>query len=288
MLRLSLLACIALLAGCSFHEPVGVVLVYEADTTPDPSADAVAVEKLVAAVQRRVRMVGEAQADRDGRIEVRVYGNDPTAVRRRLDQTGVLEFRIVASGRDDRHRDIVALAEKLGPDSEQESAEGSVEVLDEGMAVAKWVKVVESEADQFAKHDDFVSRRDGKGRLEILVMLDEYNVTGKYLASVSPGVDRMGKPCLSFALNAEGAQRFGRFTRANLPDEGADNFSTLAIILDRKVYTAPVLRSRIGDRAEITGNFTAAQTEEMAAVLSAGSLPAPLRLVSERRTKSGE
>ena len=288
MLRLSLLACIALLAGCSFHEPVGVVLVYQADTTRDPSADAVPVEKLVAAVQRRVRMVGEAQAGRDGRIEVRVYGNDPTAVRRRLDQTGMLEFRIVASRRDDRHRGIVALAEKQEPDREQETDERGVEVLDEGVAVAKWGKVVESEADQFAKHDDFVSRRDGKGRLEILVMHDEYNDTRKYHASVSPGVDRMGKPCLSFTLNAEGAKRFGRFTGANLPDEGADNFSVLAIILDGKVYTAPTLRSRIGDRGEITGNFTEAQTEEMAAVLSAGSLPAPLRLLSERRTKSGE
>ena len=119
--------------------------------------------------------------------------------------------------------------------------------------------------------------------MEALVMLDPYNVTDDYFSSVSPGLDRVGKPCINFTFNSAGARRFGKLTSSNLPDPNIpDNFRNLAIILDRQVYTAPAIRSRIDDRGEITGSFSQREVEELAAVLNAGTLPAPLRLVEER------
>ena len=292
MFRSSSIGCLLLLTGCNLHDPVGVVLVYEADTDRDPAAAKVPVERVVDAVRRRLRYVGEASADRDGRIEVRVYGNDSTAVRQRLERTGVLEFRIVADRRDDRHRDVIALAEEQQAQRAEKDADKSGDseanvVLDEGSAAAKWVKVVEDEKVYFADSPQFVCRGDvdagsAESGLEVLVMFDPYNVTGDYFDSVSAGRDRVGAPCIDFAFNPAGARRFGKLTAGNLPDYGADRFSNLAIILDRQVFSAPAIRSRIDDRGEITGNFSEAEVNELVALLGAGSLPVPLRLVDER------
>lgn len=57
----------------------------------------------------------------------------------------------------------------------------------------------------------------------------------------------------------------------------------MAIVLDGKVYSAPVIRERIGGgRASISGNFTTAEAQDLAIVLRAGSLPAPVSVLEER------
>jgi protein-export membrane protein SecD len=279
---------LAILVGCGLHEPVGVVLVYEVDRDREPLAADVPLDRLLAAVRRRVRRVGEAELDEQGRIEVRVYGDDPTSIRNRLEHAGMLEFRIVADRRDHRHRDVIALAEEQEDQRREKGAEETGVsrphlVLDEGTPAAQWVKVVEAEKDLFTTTPQFVCRNDAEGGAELLVMLDAYNVTGDYFTSVSAGVDRAGKPCINFAFDAAGARRFGKLTSSNLPDlERPDDHRCLAIILDRVVFSAPSIRSRIDERGEITGSFTQQEAEELAAVLNAGSLPAPLRLVEER------
>jgi protein-export membrane protein SecD len=288
MLRLFLLGWLSLAACCNLHDPVGVVLVYEVDKDRDPEAAKVPAEQLLAAVQRRLRKLGEATASEDGKIEVRVYGKDATAVRSRLEHAGSLEFRIVADRRDDRHRGVIALAEER----EAKRREGGVEksgaaesntVLGEGSAAAQWVNVVDAEAKFVANPPEFVLRNDAKGRRQVLVMLDPYNVTGDYFTSVSAGADRLGKPCIQFEFNSAGAVRFGKLTGSNVPDaENPDDHRCLAIILDRQVLSAPAVRSRIDGRGEITGNFTEQQAEQLAVLLSTGALPAPLRLVEER------
>lgn len=190
MLRLFLFGWMSFLAGCNLHEPVGVVLVYEVDKDRDPEAAKVSTDRVLSAVQRRLRGGGEAKAAADGRIEVRIYGKDATAVRSRLQHAGSLEFRIVADRRDDRHRDVIALAEEQDANRREKGVEesGAAEsntVLDEGLAAAKWVKVVDAEAKFVANSPEFVLRHDAEGRTEVLVMLDPYNVTGDYFTSVS-------------------------------------------------------------------------------------------------------
>ena len=288
MLRLFLLGWLSFAVGCNMHDPVGVVLIYEVDDEHDPEAAKIPTERVLAAVQRRVRRVGEAKAGEDGRIEVRVYGNDATTVRNRLEQSGVLEFRIVADRRDDRHRDVIALAEvqdakRREKDADESGDFGGGIVLDEGAPAAKWVKLIETEKEYFSAAPQFVRRDGADGSMEILVMIDPYHVTGEYFSSISPGFDRVGKPCINFAFNKAGARRFGKLTGGNLPDPTMpDSYRNLAIILNHEVFSAPALRSRIEEYGEITGSFTQIEVEELAAVLSAGTLPAPLKLVEER------
>ncbi|MBF0160424.1 MAG: protein translocase subunit SecD, partial [Magnetococcales bacterium] len=57
----------------------------------------------------------------------------------------------------------------------------------------------------------------------------------------------------------------------------------MAIVLDNKVYSAPVIREKIdGGRAQITGNFTSEEAHDLAIVLRAGALPAPVEILEER------
>ncbi|WP_111641798.1 protein translocase subunit SecD [Marinimicrobium alkaliphilum] len=84
------------------------------------------------------------------------------------------------------------------------------------------------------------------------------------------------EPVVTFRLDDAGARRFGELTRANVG-------RALAVVLDGEVITAPVIRSVIaGGSGEISGHFTAAEASNLALLLRAGALPAPLEVVEER------
>ena len=85
-----------------------------------------------------------------------------------------------------------------------------------------------------------------------------------------------GQPAVSFVLDKEGTRRFREKTSNNINRQ-------LAIVLDDKVITAPVIRSAIdGGRGEISGSFTVSEANELALLLRAGALPAPLNVIEER------
>ncbi len=94
-------------------------------------------------------------------------------------------------------------------------------------------------------------------------------------ALVRPATQLEG-PYVALELNARGARQFEQLTGANVGRR-------LAIILDNKVYSAPVIRERIGGgRASITGNFDIKEARDLAIVLRAGALPAPVHVAEER------
>ncbi len=117
------------------------------------------------------------------------------------------------------------------------------------------------------------------------MLADRFNVTGAYLVQVGSDVDQRGRPDLTFRFNSLGAKKFGGLTSSNLPDEASGFTRKLGIILDGYLCSAPSIQSTIQDRGEITGSFTKKQTEDLAAVLNAGALPAPLKKASERTEK---
>lgn len=84
------------------------------------------------------------------------------------------------------------------------------------------------------------------------------------------------EPVVNFRLDSEGARRFADITTKNIG-------RPFAIVLDGKVITAPVIRSAItGGSGEISGNFTSASANDLALLLRAGALPAPLKVIEER------
>lgn len=99
-------------------------------------------------------------------------------------------------------------------------------------------------------------------------------LTGAYLKDAYPSRDENGMPAVSFVLKPEGARIFKEYTAKHVG-------TRLAIVLDGKVQSAPVIRSAIGSRGQITGQFSYQEARDLSIVLRAGALPAPVKIVEE-------
>ncbi|RKQ63756.1 preprotein translocase subunit SecD [Thermovibrio guaymasensis] len=99
-------------------------------------------------------------------------------------------------------------------------------------------------------------------------------LTGAYLKDAYPSRDELGMPAVSFILNSEGARIFEEYTAKHIG-------TRLAIVLDNKVQSAPVIRSQIGARGQISGQFSYQEARDLSIVLRAGALPAPVKIVEE-------
>ena len=94
-------------------------------------------------------------------------------------------------------------------------------------------------------------------------------------ARVRPGA-RLEAPYVEVKLDRRGADVFGAITSANVGHH-------LAIVLDRTVYSAPVIKEPIpGGDVQISGNFSIEEAHQLAIVLRSGALPAPVEIIEER------
>ncbi len=101
-------------------------------------------------------------------------------------------------------------------------------------------------------------------------------MTGDVLTDARVQPDKMGRMIISMDFNRLGAQQFERITGEHVRER-------LAIILDNRVYSAPVIKDRIsGGSAIIEGMFTPEEAHDLALVLRAGSLPAPVKILENR------
>ncbi len=101
-------------------------------------------------------------------------------------------------------------------------------------------------------------------------------LTGDAIKDARVAFDRFNRPYISLAFTPWGAKEFERITAENVNRR-------LAIILDGTVYSAPVIREKIsGGRAVIEGDFTLEEAHDLAIVLRAGALPAPVKILEER------
>jgi preprotein translocase subunit SecD len=112
---------------------------------------------------------------------------------------------------------------------------------------------------------------------EPIAVEDKAVLTGDRISDSSPIFDNEGQALVSLSFDRRGAEVFSRVTGDNVGKR-------LAIVLDGVVHSAPRIDEKIsGGRASIRGNFTPASANDLAVVLRAGALPAPV-LVLEQRT----
>ncbi len=90
-----------------------------------------------------------------------------------------------------------------------------------------------------------------------------------------PSTDNPGSYEVSFTLSTEAGRIFGPFTEQNVG-------RPMAIVLDHKVISAPIIQSRIDDQGRITGRFGQQEANDLALVLRAGALPASIKYLEER------
>jgi len=108
-----------------------------------------------------------------------------------------------------------------------------------------------------------------------LVVNKEASLTGEYLADAKVVVGQMGEPVVAFSLKAEGGSIFYKVTSEN-------KGKRLAIVLDGKIRSAPVIREALRDSGIIEGRFSIAEAKDLALILRAGAIPASLKIVEKR------
>ena len=106
---------------------------------------------------------------------------------------------------------------------------------------------------------------------------------GDIITDARPDFDAQsgGHPYISMTMTGEAATKWAKLTRDNAP-QGDKKGRSIAVVMDNMVYSAPTVNGEIkGGQSQITGNFTVEEANTLAAVLSAGKLPAPARIVEE-------
>ncbi|HUC61180.1 MAG TPA: protein translocase subunit SecD [Alphaproteobacteria bacterium] len=196
-------------------------------------------------------------------------------IRRRIDETGVREPTIEREGED---RILVQLPGIKDPERVKaligKTAKLEFHLVDENATPAQAEAGGAPGAEVLPLQD-----RLANGPTQIVVYRSVV-VGGDRLVDAQPTFEQ-GRPVVNFRFDAVGAKRFGDATRANIGHR-------LAIVLDGKVISAPVIRDAIlGGSGVISGNFTTQQAQDLALLLRAGALPAPLTVIEERSVGPG-
>jgi SecD/SecF fusion protein len=185
-------------------------------------------------------------------------------IRLRIDETGLAEPTLQRVGTD---RILVQLPGVEDPQRIKEII-GSTAKLTFHMA---------RDLDPASVPPPGVSILPGKQAGERYAIEDRVMLAGERLSDAGLGFDATtGEPVVTFRLDGLGAQQFGAITTQNVG-------RPFAIVLDGKVLTAPVIQTPIiGGSGQISGNFTSESASDLAALLRAGALPAPLTVIEER------
>lgn len=211
------------------------------------------VAQAIETIRNRIDALGvtEPLIAREGgikgeRIVIQLPGvDDPARVKEIIKTTAQLQFRIVegTSGSDPK-----AVLDSVAPNMRDQ-----VEILP-GTA------------------QDELGRSTGRVFYAINKSIP---VTGRDLKTARVQKGRLGEPTIGFSLTPEGGQKFGALTGANVHRQ-------LAIVLDNKVQSAPVINSQINDQGVIEGTFTPQEAADLSLILRSGSLPASLTTLEER------
>lgn len=210
-----------------------------------------AVRQVKEVIENRVRDFGmvepSIQAAGGDRILIQVPGASQRDRERIVDlikRSAVLEFKIVQDS--SASRDTLFARYDVADERE---------LRDKGLALHEGITGIENE--RF-----FITERDAK-------------VTGEFIADARLIFDDFGRPAVGFRFRGEGATRFGSLTGENIGER-------LAIVLDERIKSAPVINDRITYEGTITGNFTSTEARDLALVLRSGALPVPVDVQQER------
>ncbi len=249
-LALLLLLCVGF--GCKTFSRLtnkgGTVYTVEIGTS-EPNKDEI-VERAVKVTRSRMDALGADGEvaripDKPNQISVKLYGaqNDPERIKKFLFTTNQLELKKVAGS-------------NLQTFPTKEAAEKTATAEQEALP---YLEIAEASSQKF------------------IIVEKKAVITGEDIrdASAFSTSGNEGNYQISFTLKPEGAAKFGDWTGKNIGQY-------LAIVLDKKVLSAPVIRGQIFDNGQIDGRFTRASAEDLALSLNSGYLPATMKLLEEK------
>lgn len=217
---------------------------------PDAEQDRIkksATEQALETIRNRIDQFGVSEPDirhqGEQRILIQLPGvTDTDRAKNLIGKTALLEFKLV----DEAHDVNSALEGNVPPGSE---------IL----------------------YQEIKSADTGRIRKTPFLLKKRAALTGAYLSDARVQIEsQYNEVSVSMRLDKKGARIFEKLTEENVNKR-------LAIVLDNKVVTAPVIKEKIPDgEARITGNYSTAEAHDLAIVLRAGTLPAPVSIIEER------
>lgn len=220
-----------------------------------------AINQALETIRNRIDQFGVAEplVQRQGlkQIVVQLPGvKDPKRAKDLIKETALLEFKML----DEDNQMKLDLPARIPKDKEADVLKQAEGKLPEGSQVL-FERAVEKETGREYRIPYLVKKR---------VML-----TGDVLSDARVSIGQFNDPYVSITFDAKGGREFERITGDNVKKR-------MAIVLDNTIYSAPVIQERItGGRAQITGTFTTQEANDLAIVLRAGALPAPLKIIQD-------
>ncbi|EMH35520.1 export membrane protein SecD [Helicobacter pylori GAM71Ai] len=195
-------------------------------------------------------------------------------IRNRLDQFGLAEPVVIQQGREEISVQLPGIKtleeERRAKELISRSAHLQMMAVDEEHNKDA-MTMTDLEAQKLGSVLLSDAEMGGKILLKAIPILD-----GEMLTDAKVVYDQNNQPVVSFTLDAQGAKIFGDFSGANVGKR-------MAIVLDNKVYSAPVIRERIGGGSgQISGNFSVAQASDLAIALRSGAMNAPIQVLEKR------
>ncbi len=197
-------------------------------------------------------------------------------IRNRIDAFGVAEPVISKQGRDQVVIQLPGVADR----NRAKEVIGKTAHLEFKLVSDNPELLKEADAGKVPKGYEYKaleSDREARAASSRFLLVEEKPIlTGDHLTDASMSFDQYGQPIVQLQFDKDGARIFDRTTFQNIGKQ-------LTIILDGKIHSAPVIRDRIPNgKAQISGNFSAEEAGDLALVLRAGALPAPVTVIEER------
>jgi len=225
----------------------------EINTIKDTSID-----QALETIRNRIDQFGVAEPtiQKQGTNEIVIQLPGVKDTQRAIDligKTAILEFKIL----DDENPIAAKIPAIIAPNDEEK-------ILQEF-----WSQIPPDDEILFGRDTD---KETGNVIKRAYLMKKQTLLTGDLLTEAKVDIDQLyNEPAVSIAFNSEGKKRFEQITGANVQKR-------LAIILDKNVYSAPVIKQKIsGGKAQIEGAFSMEEAKDLANVLRSGSLKAPLK-----------
>ena len=220
-----------------------------------------AINQALETIRNRIDQFGVAEpiVQRQGltQIVVQLPGiKEPKRAKDLIKETALLEFKML----DEENQMRLDLPSRIPKEMEAEILRQFEEKVPEGDQIL-FERLIDKDTGRESRIPYLVKKR---------VML-----TGDVLSDARVSIGQFDEPYVSITFDTKGGQEFERITAANVKKR-------MAVVLDNTIYSAPVIQERIGGgRAQITGTFSMQEATDLAIVLRAGALPAPLKIVQD-------
>jgi len=220
-----------------------------------------AINQALETIRNRIDQFGVAEPliQRQGlkQIVIQLPGiKEPKRAKDLIKETALLEFKML----DETNKLTVELPQRVLKGQEESVLKQHQDKIPEGDQIL-FEKVIEKDSGREYRIPYLVKKR---------VML-----AGDVLSDARVSIGQFNDPYVAVTFDAKGAREFERITEENVKKR-------MAIVLDNTIYSAPVIQERIsGGRAQITGSFSTQEANDLAIVLRAGALPAPLKVIQD-------